>query len=321
MNQSVFIHSPSKGRIESESRSVLFDSLQPHGLYNPWSSAGQNTGVGSLFLLQGIFPAQGLNLGLPHCTLRAGSLPAEPQGKPKGILVASQFLIMSKAVVFLACGSSYLGTIPGSVSAEGIQAEPGPSQEDVWERESRIARGPSEPSLRSSVVRAAASPTRSRGCPEAPAHPSLPVGSVSSPAALLRDCPWSASHAVCLILEGSALTNGGLGLHSPVKRKLEAEKDYVFDKRLRYSVRQNESNCRFRDIVVRKEEGFTHILLSSQTSDNNALTPEVRGAGRGWGWLSGPSTRRQTGPGDRFADLTTYVICLIFMIRDYSIPF
>ncbi|KAF0884729.1 CDYL2 protein, partial [Crocuta crocuta] len=73
----------------------------------------------------------------------------------------------------------------------------------------------------------------------------------------------------------SALTNGGLNLHSPVKRKLEAEKDYVFDKRLRYSVRQNESNCRFRDIVVRKEEGFTHILLSSQTSDNNALTPEI----------------------------------------------
>ncbi|XP_065754859.1 chromodomain Y-like protein 2 [Phocoena phocoena] len=74
---------------------------------------------------------------------------------------------------------------------------------------------------------------------------------------------------------GSALTNGGLTLHSSVKRKLEAEKDYVFDKRLRYSVRQNESNCRFRDIVVRKEEGFTHILLSSQTSDNNALTPEI----------------------------------------------
>ena len=27
----------------------------------------QNAGVGSLFLLQGIFPIQGLNLGLPHC--------------------------------------------------------------------------------------------------------------------------------------------------------------------------------------------------------------------------------------------------------------
>ncbi|XP_053304846.1 chromodomain Y-like protein 2 isoform X2 [Spea bombifrons] len=63
--------------------------------------------------------------------------------------------------------------------------------------------------------------------------------------------------------------------HSPVKRKLDMEKDCAFDKRLRYSVRQNESNCRFRDIVVRKEDGFTHILLSSQTSDNNALTPDI----------------------------------------------
>uniref|UniRef100_A0A8D2LF01 Chromodomain Y like 2 n=1 Tax=Varanus komodoensis TaxID=61221 RepID=A0A8D2LF01_VARKO len=74
---------------------------------------------------------------------------------------------------------------------------------------------------------------------------------------------------------GSSLANGSLNLHSTVKKKLEGEKDYVFDKRLRYSVRQNESNCRFRDIVVRKEDGFTHILLSSQTSDNNALTPEI----------------------------------------------
>lgn len=98
--------------------------------------------------------------------------------------------------------------------------------------------------------------------------------------------PVLVSHLVYLILEGSALTNGGLNMHSSVKRKLDTEKDYVFDKRLRYSVRQNESNCRFRDIVVRKEEGFTHILLSSQTSDNNALTPEVRGqdqrGGSGW---------------------------------------
>ena len=33
----------------------------------PWNSPGQNTGVGSLFLLQGIFPTQGSNPGLPHC--------------------------------------------------------------------------------------------------------------------------------------------------------------------------------------------------------------------------------------------------------------
>ena len=28
---------------------------------------GQNTGVGSLSLLQGLFPSQGLNPGFPHC--------------------------------------------------------------------------------------------------------------------------------------------------------------------------------------------------------------------------------------------------------------
>ena len=38
-----------------------------HGLYSPWNSPGQNTGVGSLSLLQGIFSTQGLNPGLPHC--------------------------------------------------------------------------------------------------------------------------------------------------------------------------------------------------------------------------------------------------------------
>ena len=42
-------------------------SLQPHGLYSPWNSPGQNTGVGSLSLFQGIFPTQGSNLGLLHC--------------------------------------------------------------------------------------------------------------------------------------------------------------------------------------------------------------------------------------------------------------
>ena len=46
---------------ESESQSVVSDSLQPRGPYSPWNSPDQNTGVGSLSLLQGIFPTQGLN--------------------------------------------------------------------------------------------------------------------------------------------------------------------------------------------------------------------------------------------------------------------
>ena len=63
----------------------------------PWTiqtlnSLGQNTGVGSLSLLQGIFPTQGLNPGHPH-SLRADSLPAEPQGRPKNTGVGSLSLL------------------------------------------------------------------------------------------------------------------------------------------------------------------------------------------------------------------------------------
>ena len=55
-----------------ESRSVLSDSLRPHALWPvrllcPWDSPGKNTGVDCHFLLQGIFPTQGSNSGLPHC--------------------------------------------------------------------------------------------------------------------------------------------------------------------------------------------------------------------------------------------------------------
>ena len=52
--------------------SVMSNSLQSHGLQLvrllcPLDSPGKNTGVGCHALLQGIFPTQGSNLGLPHC--------------------------------------------------------------------------------------------------------------------------------------------------------------------------------------------------------------------------------------------------------------
>ena len=52
------------GPLESESSSVVSDSLTSH---SPWNSPGQKTGVGSLSVLQGIFPAPRSNPGLPHC--------------------------------------------------------------------------------------------------------------------------------------------------------------------------------------------------------------------------------------------------------------
>ena len=59
----------------SESCSVVSNSLRPHVLHSPWNSPGQNTGVGSHSLLQGIFPTQGSSC------IAANSLPAEPPGK------------------------------------------------------------------------------------------------------------------------------------------------------------------------------------------------------------------------------------------------
>ena len=55
-------------KTESESCSLKVpDSLRSHGLYSPWNSLGQNTGMDSLSLLQGMFPTQGSNPGLHHC--------------------------------------------------------------------------------------------------------------------------------------------------------------------------------------------------------------------------------------------------------------
>ena len=52
---------------ESERDSVVSDSLQHHGLYSPWNSLSQSTGVDRFSLLQGIFPTQGSNPGLLPC--------------------------------------------------------------------------------------------------------------------------------------------------------------------------------------------------------------------------------------------------------------
>ena len=62
---------------------------------------------------------------------------------------------------------------------------------------------------------------------------------------------------------------------SHVTGKRRFEERSAFDKRLRFSVRQTESAYRYRDIVVKKQDGFTHILLSTKSSENNSLNPDV----------------------------------------------
>ena len=76
---------------QGESHSVASDSLRPCGLHSPWNSPGQNTGGGSLSLLQGNLPNPGIEPRSP--TLRADSLPAEPQGKAKSTGMGSLSLL------------------------------------------------------------------------------------------------------------------------------------------------------------------------------------------------------------------------------------
>ena len=70
----------------SECHSVVSNSLVP---YSPRNCPGQNTGVGSLSLLQGIFPTQGSNPGVPHCSQILYQL--NHRGSPYHTIRLSQF--------------------------------------------------------------------------------------------------------------------------------------------------------------------------------------------------------------------------------------
>ena len=103
-----------------KSLGLLSDTLRPHGLYSPWNSPGQNTRVGSLSLLQGVFPTQGLNPVLPYFP-QADSLSGEPPGKPKNTGVGSLSLLQQ---IFLTQESNrgllHCQWIPYQLSYQGL---------------------------------------------------------------------------------------------------------------------------------------------------------------------------------------------------------
>ena len=90
---------------ESESWSLISDFLQPCGLYSPWKSPGQKTGVGSCSLLHGIIPTQGLSPGLLNCRQILYQL--SHQGSPRilhGIFLTQKSnwsLLLCRWIVYL----------------------------------------------------------------------------------------------------------------------------------------------------------------------------------------------------------------------------
>ena len=103
-----------KVKVKVESRSVVSNSLQPHELYSPWNSPGQNTGVGSLSLLQGIFPTQRSNPGFPH--YRQILYQLSHKGSPR---------ILEWVPYSFSSGSSQPGIEPGSpaLQADSLRTE------------------------------------------------------------------------------------------------------------------------------------------------------------------------------------------------------
>ena len=91
------------GSCESVRVSVASDSLWPHGLHPtrllcPWGFPGKNTGVGCHFLLQGIFPTQGLNPRLLHCrqppSLHVILYQLSHQGSPGKIPITGRLFLL-----------------------------------------------------------------------------------------------------------------------------------------------------------------------------------------------------------------------------------
>ena len=68
----------------------------PPGSSVHWDSPGKNTGVGCHTLLQGIFPTQGSNPGLPHCWWILYHL--SHQGSPQGIIFKSRDITLPTKV-------------------------------------------------------------------------------------------------------------------------------------------------------------------------------------------------------------------------------
>ena len=91
------------------SRSVVSDSLQPHGLYPtrllcPWDSPGKNTGVGCHCLLQGIFLTQGLDSHLHFWKAGGLSITAPPGKGPVAFLVLRNTTPLAPALCHTSSG-------------------------------------------------------------------------------------------------------------------------------------------------------------------------------------------------------------------------
>ena len=107
---------------ESKSHSVVSNFLQPHGLYSPWNSPSQNIEVGSLSLLQQIFPTQESNQGLLHCRRILYQLSYEGSRKGRTINEKEKFVSLNQNYKLL-FNKSHAKTVERKINQEKILSE------------------------------------------------------------------------------------------------------------------------------------------------------------------------------------------------------
>ncbi|XP_062259944.1 chromodomain Y-like protein isoform X1 [Platichthys flesus] len=148
-----------------------------------------------------------------------------------------------------------------SLEAGPQEAHQVPPEVALLEKPSGVQLGPGEERARMG--------TRPR-CQNPLPPPRVPV----TPAAM-RSLSGTGDIIEAAAASGMSAGQSGAAGATSVSGKRRLEQRSAFDKRLRFSVRQTESAYRYRDIVVKKQDGFTHILLSTKSSENNTLNPEV----------------------------------------------
>ena len=120
------------------------------GLYSSWNSPGKNTGMGSIFFLQGIFPTQGLNSGLPPCRQILHQL--NHQGRPcigkqmpnhwtTREVLRPCFSLSLELPIEAACTSPYLWWPPAHSPSTTATVEL-PEVSSLWRTQRPISRDP-----------------------------------------------------------------------------------------------------------------------------------------------------------------------------------
>ena len=85
--------SPRREKVSEVAQScqTIRDPMDPIRLLCPWDFPGKNTGMRCHFLLQGIFPTEGLNPGLLHCRQLLYHLSHHAYSKSFGLILWESF--------------------------------------------------------------------------------------------------------------------------------------------------------------------------------------------------------------------------------------